>query len=141
MTPGTGTTLAPQHLAPATPWHKSTMAQKSTWNNAHHGHTSSHLISYLQSISLVTTSSANQTIPQRDTVANVAYFKVSTLNIILIFGGIADSIPEISNLFCSRTDLDAKACREMHISFRVLNQRGSFYCPNCVPNSNRLQIH
>mmetsp|Transcript_125260 Transcript_125260/g.362413 ORF Transcript_125260/g.362413 Transcript_125260/m.362413 type:complete len:269 (-) Transcript_125260:5014-5820(-) len=62
-------------------------------------------------ISGSTTSSANQTMPQRETVARVAYFKVSTSNMILTFGGMASRSPlgSVSNLLSSNTEFKFSA--------------------------------
>lgn len=56
-------------------------------------------------------SSLNQTIPHLDTVANVAYFKVSTSNIILTFDGIANLSPfgNVNNLLSSNTEFKFSA--------------------------------
>ena len=53
------------------------------------------------------TSSENQTIPQRETVAKVAYYKLSTSNIILTLGGISNLSPlgRVNSLLLSRTEL------------------------------------
>ena len=52
-------------------------------------------------------SSENHTIPHRDTVASVAYFKVSTSNMILTFDGIWSLSPDgkVSSLLSSNTEL------------------------------------
>jgi len=51
-------------------------------------------------------SSLNQTIPHLETVAKVAYLRVSTSNIILTLGGIANLSPfgNVSNLLSSSTE-------------------------------------
>mmetsp|Transcript_20847 Transcript_20847/g.49450 ORF Transcript_20847/g.49450 Transcript_20847/m.49450 type:complete len:346 (+) Transcript_20847:6286-7323(+) len=65
------------------------------------------LSSLLHTISSVTTSLANHTMPHRLTVANVAYFKVSTSNMMRTFGGIARRSPlgRVRSLLSSRTEL------------------------------------
>ena len=60
----------------------------------------------LKIISVLRTSSENQTMPQRDTVARVAYLRSVTSNMIFTFLGIDNLSPfgRVNSLFTSRTE-------------------------------------
>ncbi len=62
-------------------------------------------------MSWLSTSLENQTIPHLDTVAKVAYFKVSTSNIILTLLGIASRSPlgRVKSLLSSKTEFKFSA--------------------------------
>mmetsp|Transcript_98082 Transcript_98082/g.299850 ORF Transcript_98082/g.299850 Transcript_98082/m.299850 type:complete len:346 (+) Transcript_98082:6210-7247(+) len=97
--------------------------------------------SWEHNISGNTTSSANHTIPQRETVANVAYLSVSTSNMIRTCGGIAKRSPlgRVSILLSSKTEFKFSAHSGSTSPSNIIHCRRSF-CPR-VETRRKMSVN